>query len=81
MPRTISEKRLLLRAAGRRLRQARKKLGLTQEAFAQSLGMPQQQLSKYETGQCQPGTLWASKIARALDLQPGDIWVTVVVSV
>ena len=77
----LTEKRVLLQAAGRRLKQAREQMGMTQVDFAQALGMPQQQLSKYETGQCQPGTLWASRIASFLNAQPGDIWRTVVVNV
>ncbi len=34
-----------------RLVEARKKLGLTQEAVAQRLGKPQQYVSRYETGE------------------------------
>ncbi len=56
-----------------KLREILKKRGITGNAFANFIGIPQPQLHKYLTGQI-PGTMNQYRIADALDLTPGDIW-------
>jgi len=52
-----------------KLRAAREKKGLSQRAFAKSIGMPQSRLSRIENGIIDVQTSSMLELARALDLE------------
>ena len=56
---------------GKRLRQRRRLLGLTQHQLAVTIGVRFQQIQKYECGanKVSAGRLWA--LSQALEVQPG----------
>ena len=56
------------------LREARKAKGYTQTELSEMVGVSQQQIAKYETGQSCPANKVIAKIAKALDQTPGDVW-------
>jgi transcriptional regulator with XRE-family HTH domain len=51
----------------------RKELGLTQQALANRLGVHKQFVSRYELGERRLDIVEFVDIARALDLQPGEL--------
>lgn len=61
------------RQFGARLRELRKALGLSQEAVAHKLGMPQNSWSNWERGETSPGMELIDRIAKALGCDPGDL--------
>lgn len=56
-----------------RLREARKRSGLTQMQIAEKLGITAQSYSQYETGKRQPKAETLKRIANALGVLPGDL--------
>lgn len=56
-----------------RLREARKRSGLTQMQIAEKLGITAQSYSQYETGKRQPKAETLKRIADALGVLPGDL--------
>lgn len=53
---------------GERLRQRRAKLGMTQRDVARAIGMTINQVSRYEKGEAEPGSVALSAIARVLNV-------------
>ena|SRR5215207_2995546 len=53
---------------GERLRQRRAKLGMTQRDVARSIGMTINQVSRYEKGEAEPGSVALSAISRVLNV-------------
>lgn len=64
------------RIAGRRLAAARQAAGLTQAQLAEQAGVSYQEISHYEHGRRKPPIDRAIRIARALDCDVSDIWMT-----
>ena len=56
-----------------RLREARKRSGLTQMQIAEKLGITAQSYSQYETGKRRPKEETRKRIADALGVLPGDL--------
>lgn len=56
-----------------RLRETRKRSGLTQMQIAEKLGITAQSYSQYETGKRQPKAETLKRIANALSVLPGDL--------
>ena len=56
-----------------RLRETRKRSGLTQMQIAEKLGITAQSYSQYETGKRQPKAETLKRIADALGVLPGDL--------
>ena len=56
-----------------RLREARKRSGLTQMQIAEKLGITAQSYSQYETGKRRPKAETRKRIADALGVLPGDL--------
>ena len=56
-------------AVGRRIRVARKELGMTQVEFAQKVGVSQRAAQSWETGEVIPYR-WTKKIARIIKREP-----------
>ena len=52
------------RSLGRRIREIRKELHLTQEKLAERLNIEWKQLSRYETGEAEPGALVFADLLR-----------------
>jgi ribosome-binding protein aMBF1 (putative translation factor) len=61
---------------GELIRAARKAKGLSQEALAYRVGLEQTDISKFERGKEKPNEARARKIAEALGLDEGDLFVT-----
>lgn len=55
------------------LRQRREAAGLSQVELAHRLGIKQQQVSKWESGTATPGTRRLPDLARALDIDKGEL--------
>ncbi len=56
-----------------RIRQMRKARGLTLQQLAQSTGTTAQTIQRLETGNMTVSTDWLEKLAKALDIYPGDL--------
>lgn len=56
---------------GRRIKQRRDQMGLSQIAVGKAAGVSQQQIGKYESGADHANFERLASIARALDVQPG----------
>ncbi|HSM43021.1 MAG TPA: helix-turn-helix transcriptional regulator [Afifellaceae bacterium] len=61
---------------GRRIRERRRQLGISQVQLAATIGVSYQQLQKYEQGTNQVAASRLPAIAAALDLPPGHFFVT-----
>lgn len=73
MDQAVAERRLLTKKQlGARLRELRLAAGLTQEALALKLGMPQNSYSNWERGEASPGLELIDKIAKAIGCDPGQ---------
>lgn len=57
-----------------RLRDLRGKRGLTQRALASAAGLPEETISRVETGRHQPRLLTQQRIAEALGVERREIW-------
>ena len=60
---------------GQRVSFYRQAQNLTQRQLAKRLKMAASQLSRYETGQTQPGLKVLKRIARALDVPIADLFI------
>jgi DNA-binding XRE family transcriptional regulator len=56
---------------GKRIRQRRRQLGMTQEQLAEAAGIPQSHVSRLELGKHAPTHLTIQRIADAMDIEPG----------
>lgn len=56
------------------VRQLRSERGLTQEALAERADLQLSYVAKIETSQRQPGVLVIAKLARGLDVDPGELF-------
>lgn len=61
---------------GRRIRERRRQLGISQVRLASSIGVSHQQLQKYEQGSNRVAAARLAAIAAALDVPPGYFFVT-----
>lgn len=62
-----------LRELGRRARERRVELGLSQEALAERAGLHRTYISSLEQGHRNIATLNLVRLAHALDVDPGDL--------
>src|SRR4029077_1363005 len=60
-------------ALGTNLREARERLGLTQEQVAQRSGVHATEVSRIEAGKRDPQVSTGEKLARAVELRPGEL--------
>ena len=60
-------------AFGTNLREARKKLGLTQEQVAQRSGVHSTEVSRIEGGKRDPKISTLERLAKAVEVQPGRL--------
>jgi transcriptional regulator with XRE-family HTH domain len=58
---------------GSNLRAARKKLGLTQEQVAERSGVHSTEVSRIEAGKRDPQVSTLRKLARAVEVPPGEL--------
>jgi len=58
---------------GANLRAARKKLGLTQEQVADRSGVHATEVSRIEAGKRDPQVSTVERLARAVELRPGEL--------
>jgi transcriptional regulator with XRE-family HTH domain len=58
---------------GTNLREARKRLGLTQEQVAERSGVHATEVSRIEAGKRDPQISTLLKLAKAVELQPGKL--------
>jgi transcriptional regulator with XRE-family HTH domain len=58
---------------GENLREARKKLGLTQEQVAERSGVQAGEVSRIEAGKRDPQVSTVLKLARAVEVRPGQL--------
>jgi len=58
---------------GSNLRDARKRLGLTQEEVAERSGVHPTEVSRIEAGKRDPRTSTLLRLARALEVRPGEL--------
>jgi transcriptional regulator with XRE-family HTH domain len=58
---------------GANLRTAREKNGLSQEAFAQRVGMDPAEIRRLESARRDPGVRVVTRLARGLGLSPADL--------
>lgn len=70
MPRNPSQAATIL---GRRIRERRKHLNLTQDQLANEVGIDAANLRAYESGRRLPNLYTVVRISGALDVQPGDL--------
>lgn len=64
-------------AIGRRIREERKRRGLTQRALADATGLSDRYISNLEQGVRQPAPRTVQSIAGALGIQPRDLYANV----
>ena len=62
------------RALGRRIAQARRRLGLTQQQLARQLGVAQQTLAHYEGGKLRPPVSLLLPLSQALGISLGELF-------
>jgi len=60
-------------ALGKNLRAARKKLGLTQEQVAERSGVQAGEISRIEAGKRDPRVSTLERLAKAVELKPGQL--------
>lgn len=58
---------------GRNLRHAREQLGLTQEQVAERSGVHATEVSRIEGGKRDPRVSTVERLAKAVDISPGDL--------
>ncbi|HEX5927796.1 MAG TPA: helix-turn-helix transcriptional regulator [Solirubrobacterales bacterium] len=58
---------------GSNLREARKRLGLTQEQVAERSGVHSTEVSRIEAGKRDPRVSTLQRLARAVEVQPGRL--------
>jgi transcriptional regulator with XRE-family HTH domain len=58
---------------GKNLREARKRLGLTQEAVAERSGVQAGEVSRIESGKRDPKVSTLEKLAAAVEMKPGQL--------
>lgn len=58
---------------GSNLRDARKRLGLTQEEVAERSGVHPTEISRIESGKRDPRASTLRRLARALEVRPGEL--------
>lgn len=59
---------------GANLRAAREQRGLSQETLAQRAGMDPAEIRRLESARRDPGVRVVTRIARALEIRPADLW-------
>ena len=69
----IAKDKTLLRALGRRIRTARKRRNLTQEALADRSGLQRRFVIQLEMGEGNPTYLTLHNLAKALRVSPEDL--------
>lgn len=69
----VMDRQLTKRQFGARLRELRRAAGLSQEALASRLGMPQNSFSNWERGIASPGIEMTDEIARAIGCNPSEL--------
>jgi transcriptional regulator with XRE-family HTH domain len=70
----VSSDSSFLIALGNRIRECRKKLGVSQQELAYRIGMEKSNLSVIESGKSNPQVLTLIKISCALDIQPSELF-------
>lgn len=60
-------------ALGKNLRAARERLGLTQEQVAERSGVQAGEVSRIETGKRDPKVSTVERLAKAVELKPGEL--------
>jgi transcriptional regulator with XRE-family HTH domain len=60
-------------AFGRNLRRAREQAGLTQEEVAERSGVHSTEISRMERGMRDPRVSTLERLAKALEISPGDL--------
>lgn len=60
-------------ALGTNLREARKRLGLTQEQVAQRSGVHSTEVSRIEAGKRDPKVSTVERLAKAVEVKPGRL--------
>lgn len=58
---------------GEKLKAARKAAGMSQAQLAEAVGCHQKDISRYESGQHEPGALTLKKIAQAIGCSMDDL--------
>ena len=58
---------------GKNLRETRKQLGLTQEEVSQRSGVQAGEISRIESGKRDPQVSTVERLAKALDVPPGQL--------
>jgi transcriptional regulator with XRE-family HTH domain len=61
---------------GERIKQLRKRAGLSQTALAEAIGLPQGSVSQWETGMHSPPATIIPDLAKTLGVAPGDFFTT-----
>ena len=69
----MSNEKEILMAFGKRVLQLREKKELSQMDLAYEIGTSTSHLSKIENGHTGPGLLTLMRLARALEVKPGDL--------
>lgn len=64
----------ILRALGKRLRQLRRERGFSQERLAELADIHENHVRRIEAGTANPSYLVAARMARALGIEPGDLF-------
>ena len=59
---------------GTNLREARERLGLTQEQVAQRSGVHATEVSRIEAGKRDPQVSTVRRLAKAVDVKPGELF-------
>jgi transcriptional regulator with XRE-family HTH domain len=60
-------------ALGKNLRAARRRLGLTQEEVAERSGVQAGEISRIETGKRDPKVSTLERLAKAVEMKPGQL--------
>ena len=63
----------LLRALGKRIRELRKKRGISQEKLAELASVHENHIRRIERGEANPSYLVVLRIARALGVKPSEL--------
>ncbi|MDR1322431.1 MAG: helix-turn-helix domain-containing protein [Gracilibacteraceae bacterium] len=58
----------------KRLREARKNKGLTQQQLGKAIGVAKSTIAGYESGHSEPDTAKIALIVKALDIEPNFLW-------
>lgn len=56
-----------------RIREIRKKIGLTQEMLSEKIGVSRTQVTKWEIGLQSPNLHWVEKLAKVMNVTPAEL--------